>query len=268
MCKIPNREKEIFTRELKLFTRKIKQAFLSHAIDDELARILIKPFELFMAENESTYGHYDYLKKLQSATISCMEKAEINNTSICRMLIRQQYNGEDFYTYYLKKLSAHDESISHPSSLSEKYYYELKLIHQLPKAGQQRYLPGEPCIREQLSTWLAEEICFLEKKQYLGAVPALHESAGHESAHTATKVHTDLSVDHLSVAVKLLMDTGIIKNKNTAEMIRLVARNFRTKNSEQISEISLRNKLYNIESSSARAVQHVIVDLLNAVRKY
>jgi hypothetical protein len=68
--------------------------------------------------------------------------------------------------------------------------------------------------------------------------------------------------------VKLLLETGIIKNKNASELMRMVAASFRTEKSEHISEDSLRNKSYNIESSAVEGMKDVIIGLLNAVRKY
>ena len=50
--------------------------------------------------------------------------------------------------------------------------------------------------------------------------------------------------------------------------VGLVSKNFRTEKSENISEDSLRNKSYNMESSAIEGMKNVIVGLLNEVRKY
>ena len=82
------------------------------------------------------------------------------------------------------------------------------------------------------------------------------------------KVQTVLSVPQLSLAVKLLLDTGVIKSKHTSEVLRMVSKHFRTENSDQISEDSLRNKVYNIEPGSIEGMKNIIMGLWDEVRKY
>lgn len=112
----------------------------------------------------------------------------------------------------------------------------------------------------------AEEIYFLEKKQLLD-VPIVASSKT-DGLPNSNKVEMNLSVGQISLGLKLLLDTGIIQNKNASEILRMVSRNFKTKKSEQISEDSLRNKSYNIETAAVQGVKEVIVGLLNEVRKY
>jgi hypothetical protein len=90
----------------------------------------------------------------------------------------------------------------------------------------------------------------------------------HLPSDTEPKVHTSLSVAHLSMAVKLLVDSKVITNKNTSELLRMVAKNFKTDKQEQISEDSLRNKMYNVEKFNVDKMKGVIIGMLNQVRKY
>jgi hypothetical protein len=82
------------------------------------------------------------------------------------------------------------------------------------------------------------------------------------------KVQTTLPVSHLSLAVRLLLDIGVIRSRNTTDILRLVSRSFSTGEREDISEGSLRNKVYNVESAAVKGVKSLIADLLNEVRKY
>ncbi|MBK7433504.1 MAG: hypothetical protein IPI66_06060 [Chitinophagaceae bacterium] len=72
-----------------------------------------------------------------------------------------------------------------------------------------------------------------------------------EQQTTEMKVHTSLSVSHLAMAVKLLVEAKLITNTNSSDLIRMVARNFRTDRQEVISEESLRNKLYSFENGDS-----------------
>ena len=103
----------------------------------------------------------------------------------------------------------------------------------------------------------------MEKRHQLNAL--ISDSKNEEPAFTP-KVQTSLSVAHLSLGLKLLMDAGVITNMNSTELIRMVARNFSTEKRESISENSLRNKVYNIESGTVEGMKEVIIRLMNLVR--
>mgnify|MGYP003433826677 FL=1 len=127
------------------------------------------------------------------------------------------------------------------------------------------YKPGLPPIRDQIGSWICEELYYLEKQESI-----LNGLAGSKKEVTAnqTKVHTSLSVSHLALAVKLLIESKIITNNNSSELLRMVARNFRTDRQEAISEESLKNKLYSFESSTVNRLKDEIIGLMNLVRKY
>ena len=139
----------------------------------------------------------------------------------------------------------------------------MKIINQVIKIPGMAYDPSLPSVADQIGGWLAEEIYFLEKKHQLE-----YSLPGNKSENSTSKIRTNLTVSHLSIAIKLLMGTGVIKNSNASEIIRMVSKIFRTEKSENISEDSLRNKSYNMESSAIEGMKHVIVGLLNEVRKY
>ena len=70
------------------------------------------------------------------------------------------------------------------------------------------------------------------------------------------------------MAVKLLVEAKLITNTNSSDLIRMVARNFRTDRQEVISEESLRNKLYSFETATVTRLKDEIIGLMNLVRKY
>ena len=141
----------------------------------------------------------------------------------------------------------------------------LKIINQLQVKAGFVYKPGLPPIREQIGCWICEELYYLEKQEHI--LYALAEQKKDVPA-IETKVHTSLSVSHLALAVKLLIESKIITNNNSSELLRMVARNFRTDRQEVISEESLKNKLYSFESSTVNRLKDEIIGLMNLVRKY
>ena len=81
------------------------------------------------------------------------------------------------------------------------------------------------------------------------------------------EIRKTLSLELLS-KVKSCTPAGIIQNKNVTELLKNVAKNFRTKKSETISEDSLRNKSYNYEARTVNEMKDVIIGLLNQVKRY
>ena len=127
------------------------------------------------------------------------------------------------------------------------------------------FKPGLPSIKDQIGSWICEELYFLEKRQRL-----LYQAPSQKTEDQVNepKVQTSLSVAHLALAVKLLIESKVITNKNSSELLRMVARNFKTDRQELISEDSLRNKSYNFESATVNRLKDEIIGLMNLVRKY
>lgn len=137
------------------------------------------------------------------------------------------------------------------------------MINQLPFKPGSVYIVNFSSIRDQICTWITEELYYLEKQRQLFSIEPLQKNITSENE---SKVHTSLSVAHLSLAVKLLIDAKVITNKNSREIIKMVARNFRTDKREQISEDSLYNKAYNVETSTLDGMKDVI--MMNLVKGY
>ncbi|MEO7524206.1 MAG: hypothetical protein ABIT58_08940 [Ferruginibacter sp.] len=54
-----------------------------------------------------------------------------------------------------------------------------------------------------------------------------------------TKIKTKLTVSHLPIAIRLLMDTGIIMKTNATDIITMVSKTFKTGRNKNISDDSL-----------------------------
>ena len=170
-----------------------------------------------------------------------------------------------FFNYYILQLAELAKGIDSDTGLIEFYSLQLKIVNQLPMKPGFIFKVQLPFIRDQIGTWVIEELYFLEKRYQL-ATPLTFQKT--EEPAATPKVQTSLSVAHLSLGLKLLMDAGVITNKNSTEVMRMVAKNFRTEKRESISEDRLRNKAYNIESGTVEGMKDVIIGLLNLVRGY
>ena len=205
-----------------------------------------------------SYRELYYLKELQREILLLADRKE---TDIINLLIYLNFNCIRFFNYYILQLVELTKDID--TGLIEFYSLQLKIVNQLPVKPGFIFKVQLPFIRDQIGTWVTEELYFLEKRHQLNAL--ISDSKNEEPAFTP-KVQTSLSVAHLSLGLKLLMDAGVITNRNPTELMRMVARNFSTEKRESISENSLRNKVYNIESGTVEGMKEVIIRLMNLVR--
>lgn len=220
--------------------------------DQKLLKIICLPLQQIL-NNELSAIDLSYIKKYRKKLEKLLEE-EATITGLHDFLLQVNFNAHESYRYFVQHFN--EEALENGLHI---YYNKLKLIRQTIKndVSFDRTLPA---LHEQLITWLVEEIAFLEKQQQI--------SGQISQDGKVTKVETGLSVSQLSLLIKLLIDTGILKNISTAELTNLVARHFSTANCETISEGSLRKKVYNIEQSSVKSMNDVLMGLVNEVRKY
>ena len=81
-------------------------------------------------------------------------------------------------------------------------------------------------------------------------------------------VFTSLSVAQLAFLIKLLVDTGIINNKNQTELLKTISKTICTHRNEAISADSLRNKYYNVDKNTTDAVKNMLIDMVNKSKNY
>jgi len=267
-AKIPNSTWWLMAPEIKRNLRLIKKGLEKIELEERLINIICDPFENFLsAEKNITYRNLAYLKELQQVLLFLIRKNKIEkaNDQVCQLLLYRNFNSLRFYNYYINQLEERTRSFNTIPEQIEFYSLKIKLINQLQLKSGLVFKPGLPSIKDQIGSWICEELYFLEKRQRL-----LYQSPVQKNEEPANepKVQTSLSVAHLALAVKLLLESKVITNKNSSELLRMVARNFKTDRQELISEDSLRNKSYNFESATVNRLKDEIIGLMNLVRKY
>jgi len=260
--KLDDYRKHHYASHLGKFMKSAVDNLQHHKIDKELVDIMIHPFKAYCKEAAVSFARHDFTKKLEQLIVGLKERSTVDNAVVCHLLIELNYNTVAFREYYINYLKEGSRDADSPEAF---YYLQIKKINQLPVGASPGFENTRPPIRELICTWLNEELIFMEKQQQMAGVisgiPA-------EMSFSGKKVQTTLPVSHLSLAVRLLLDTGVIRSRNTTDILRLVSRSFSTGEREDISEGSLRNKVYNVESAAVKGVKSLIADLLNEVRKY
>jgi len=266
--KLPEAKRWLKAPEIKRNLKGIQKEMEKLEIDGELIKIACRPFEDYLLPDlVISYHKLSYVQVLQGELISFSKKKAMANSNeeLCRLLLQLNFNSIHFFNYYVLQLQEKANDHNMFTDLFTFHSLKLKIINQLPVKPGLAYKPGLPAIREQIGSWICEELYYLEKQE---RVLQQWENVKKEDRYNESRIHTSLSVSQLALAVKLLVESKVISNTNSAELMRLVARNFRTDRQEVISEDSLRNKSYSFESSSVNRLKDEIIGLMNLVRKY
>lgn len=265
--KIPEMKRWQVAPEVKHNLKFIQTSFKQHSVPADLITISCKPLEDFLLPDTVVSYHAYYITRDLQHELLLLSKLNTPHNFpelICNRLFFLNVNCLQFFNYYIDQLTEACKKHNSTQEQIEFYSMELKLINQVVVKPDSVYNPKLPSLCMQVGTWLAEEIYFLEKKKLLMQFSS-EPSPGNDFE---PKVHTSLSVANLSLAIKLLIDAGIIKNKNATELMKLVARNFKTDKREDISEDSLRNKAYNVDVATVDRMKDVIKGLMGVVMRY
>jgi hypothetical protein len=145
----------------------------------------------------------------------------------------------------------------------ELLYKQLKKFNQHRSRIKKSFLPKLPEIKVQICNWLEEEIEFFNRKRNL--VESNKEII--KPIEAKNKILIGLSVAQLGYFVNILMQTGIIKHSNQRDVFRMIADNFKTNGTDNISIDSLSSKFYNVETSTKNVIKDKIIELLNLTKK-
>lgn len=232
-------------------------------VPEHLGTVICKPLEALLSpEIFLNYREYYYLKEFYRKLVEAIGKAE---TDFTKLLLYLNFNSIWFFNFYVVQLKEISEGIDSDTKLIAFYALKLKELNQVIMKAGVSYKPKLPSIKDQIGGWICEELFYLEKKHQLKYSVSPKDN---NIPANQFKVETDLSVAELSLGLKLLIETGVIRSKNSSELMRTVAKGFRSRKQDSISEDSLRNKYYNVESGTANSVKDLIIGLLNTVRKY
>ncbi len=269
-AKSPESYRYIVHREIQEKVPDVRHRLEKKGIDKQLMAIALFPLDEFIEgvhRKEVSYRRLIYYKELLNELYELGDAQLENeklNLQVCMVLCYLNYNANRFYKYCIQKISQYIQKQRSLSGQMEKLAYLLKLNNQIQVKPGFAYHPKAHTFQEQLSEWITEELHYLEKRQQLlNPYPANAD----EPVQKNFKLKTDLSVPQLAYFLKLLIETGIIKNKNTLEVIRFTAGIIQTKNTENISWGGLRARFYQPQQHAVETIKDRVISFLNYIRK-
>lgn len=249
--KIPAALFNIYKKEIVKLNERFTGNFIQLLdVSKSLIDLLTKHF----AEGEwmncrpCNYRHFTYERELLTALL---QESAPTDLSIRSLLYYFNFNCSSFVIYEFDRLV---EIVTIFQTKSEKVNAlrtELKTINQLPARVNYSYDADMPTLKEQVSTWIEEEIKYCEAGHFIQTTSAIN-------SETENKIHTTLSVAKLSLLIRLLVVDKIIINRTVAPMLRTIAKTFSTLQREEISFGSLETKYHAPDKATIAVMKEML----------
>lgn len=245
----------------------VRDSLLSMEMDQELLKILFEPIlqlSTINIQNKITYYQFNYAWEYVSelAQLIEMNQSEMSNAMLSSWLVDLNCNSFRFFDYITNQLKIEIENCPSDYEKLELLYKKLKKYNQHRNKIKKSFNSLLPTIKEQTCSWLEEEIEFINRKINLDNLFSTTPKTGENNP----KILMGLSVAQIGYFINILVQAGIIKHTNQREIFRMVADNFKTNVTENISIDSLSSKYYNVESSTKNAIKEKIIELLNLTK--
>lgn len=239
---------------------------LNQQIPISLISILTKPLEDFIENKElATFHNLNFLK-FYIKEIFCLNDPENDLPSLFkRKLIYLNLNSLAFFYWATSEIKIKVNEYDNVIDKTEKLSWYLKELNQIPVNQNIQFSLDLHPIKELISEWLVEEICFLDKTRKLQSKNTLEL----QSTTDDFKMSTPLSVPQLGFLLRTFIETGLISNKKQDIAIaKLFASKTKTKGREEISAKSLRQHFYKEDENARKAVKQTIINILNYIQRF
>jgi hypothetical protein len=265
--KITDAKRNSLQPEISCWLNSLEKELRQVDVPDDLMAIASIPFKEF-CKKEKLIGYRDvsYLKAYRKEVTYFIVNITSSNVTeqFCELLLSINFNDFRFYNYLVIEIKEKAKSCRTMPEQLKNLYYHLKILNQLPVKPSLAFRHEMPTIKQQAGTWISEELLYLDKQKELMTL----SDESQADLSNDEKIQTTLSVAELSLGVKLLLESKMISNKNPSELMRLVARNFKTDRNDDISENSIRNKYYTVESGTLTSVREAMTGLIKLVKQY
>ncbi|WP_348800399.1 hypothetical protein [Flavobacterium adhaerens] len=239
-------------------------SLLSMVIEKELLQIIFEPLlnlSNLHDHEKISYYQYNYSKKYINdiAQFIYENPNGITQREWCNWLIEMEVNMFAFFDYITSILKKEFNNCETEMERLELMFHYLKFYNHSKNKPGISYQENLPEIKFQIYTWLEEEIDFLSRKRELAKSMEHHN----DSTRNQNKIHLNLSVAQLGYTLSLMVKSGLIKNHSIKDLLQVATSIFKTDATETISLDSLRNKFYEVETSTAEAVKEKLEKILN-----
>lgn len=253
--------------ELESFNAMLLGKFQDANIDIGLLEILKGSItQQIETGNSLTFRQFHYLKllRINIEGIDCMNTPDSDTFQLIKVLIHCNFNVDAYYNYMLRYIGWAVNKVQNLTEKLDQLAFFLKFANQESAMAGAAFDYRKPPINIQIADWISQEMQYLKHKQQLMPMSINAEDVAPQDF----KLNFDLSVSVIAYFFRALIETGVLQNKNTSELIRFLTKYVKTKRSESISYESLRIKYYSIEDGTKDAVKKMLQSVLNFINKH
>lgn len=269
--RIPANQFLIIEYEFKPRLSKIKKSLSKAGHDQVLVDLIPEIFAqhcCFQNSSKLTYRKVRYFKTVMAALekVNPDEIISSHYPPLPALLVYLNFNASSFKNYLVKLIHAEINSGASIEDKIETISFHHKEISQLTIKPGMSLSPAMASVQLDLVTWLFNEMSHLEKKQTLGIVaPIQFKDNGSQDGETG--IYSQLTVEELALFLKSLKETGLVKNKNMKQVARSIARDWHSKQKENISWQYLYNSMSTYEMNTVSSLDSKLMDMVNWLRK-
>lgn len=265
--KVPYRS--ILVKELEIENKLnlLKVRLVNCNLNDDLFKLAYQPLlkiATIKLQHNITYNEFyyciDYINELYNHFQKI--KKGITESVIMDWLFELNFNSLDFFDFQIDEITKNLELMDSDIEKTNLLYHLLKKFNQSHYTNFRKFNQKIPPIKDQLISWVEEEIEYLSKKKNL----SMYNSPNTNSRLAKVKIQTNLSVAHFSYLNKLFMQANVLSHDNNSEFFRFITDNYKTKTIENISPDSFKSKYHNVEANTVIAVRQVLLKLYNLAK--
>lgn len=259
---LPMLEMEQLNKQIRPRLEKIATNLKMAVIPEKLIAIIVSTIDVLLSNEGCNYKQYAYLKSFigELEVFDYSTDPDILQDNFKNMLIAVNFNNAEMTKYLIKEWQS---DFNKEDSVQEKLRilkYRLKEIRQLTEKPEWFLNSIEASLKQQLLTWLNEEIEYYQSEQ-ASVTPAQGQN------ENEPKIHTSMSVPQLALLFRLLKEDDQITNANQSEFLKVVSGSFTTLKKENFSYGHLHGKYYKIEAHTRRVVYDMLMRMLHLSRK-
>jgi len=265
--KVPYRS--ILVKELEIENKLnlVKVRLVNCNLNDDLFKLAYQPLlkvATIKLQDNITYNEFyyciDYINELYNHFQKI--KKGITESVIMDWLFELNFNSLDFFDFQIDEITKNLGLMDSDIEKTDLLYHLLKKFNQSHDTNFRKFNQKIPPIKDQLISWVEEEIEYLSKKKNL----SMYNSPNTNSRLAKVKIQTNLSVAHFSYLNKLFMQANVLSHDNNNEFFRFITDNYKTKTIENISPDSFKSKYHNVEANTVIAVRQILLKLYNLAK--
>lgn len=174
------------------------------------------------------------------------------------------YNSIKALTYHAHFITALLEEAETRAEKIEKLSLIAKKINQSQVKPGIGYNQTCPSLKEQLNSYISEEVAYQERLQQLNNGSPDQPS---DNFLSGFKLKFETSVSQLAYLLRIFIETKVILNTNLSQVLHFLVKFVMTKRSEAVSYNSFRSKFYCVESGTRESVRKMLVTMIQYIDK-